>query len=127
MRVLDPNTLGFADFAGNRQYITLGNLGEDPRVSLFLMDYARRSRMKIFGRVEIVDPEDAAMLSMLEMPGGRDQIERGLLIRIEAFDWNCPKHITPRFTQAEIAVAVKPLQARIAELEHWLGTANDPT
>lgn len=106
LRVLDEVTLGFADFRGNRQYVTTGNIAGNDRVSLFLMDYPNRRRLKIFGHAQVVGPEaDAALLAKLAVPGYRAVVERGLLIRVAAFDWNCPQHITPRFTEAEIAEA----------------------
>ncbi len=117
VRVLDAGTLGFADFRGNRQHISAGNLQGDPRVSLFFMDYPNRRRLKVLGRAETVDPADTALLDALALPDYRARVERGLLIRIEAFDWNCPQHITPRFSPAEVEGLVAPLQARIAELE----------
>ena len=117
VRVLDETTLGFADFAGNRQYVSVGNLRSDDRVSLFFMDYPNRTRLKIFGRARTVDPEDDAVLQRLRVDGYRARIERGLLIAVEGFDWNCPQHITPRFTEADVAHTIAALQARIAELE----------
>ena len=97
LRVLDPHTLAFADFAGNRQYISVGNLVASDRVALFLMDYNRRERLKIFGQARVLDalknPELAARLAT---SGYNARIERLLLIDVVAFDWNCPQHITPR-------------------------------
>lgn len=121
VRVLDERTLGFADFAGNRQYVSLGNLAEDARISLFFMDYANQTRLKLFGRAELADPGNAELMAALAVPGYRGRIERGILIRIEAFDWNCPQHITPRYTNAQVVQIVAPLQARIEELEALLG------
>lgn len=103
LRVIDAHTLGFADFRGNRQYITVGNTSVDPRVSLFLMDYARKRRLKLFGRLTVSD--DAEFLAQLRTPGYSAKVERGVRIDVEAFDWNCPQHITPRFTEAEIVAA----------------------
>lgn len=118
LKVLDEKTLGFADFRGNRQYISLGNLKADNRVSLFLMDYARRARLKIFARAEVKDIEtDLELASRLTMPGYRAKVERAMFFHLEAFDWNCPQHITPRFTEAEISQAVAPMRTRLAELE----------
>ena len=118
LKVLDDKTLGFADFRGNRQYISLGNLQADGRVSLFLMDYPRRARLKIFARAEVkdlaADPDLAERLALL---GYKAKVERAMLFHLEAFDWNCPQHITPRFTEAEVAQAVAPVRARLAELE----------
>ena len=115
LKVLDEATIGFADFRGNRQYVSLGNLGGDDRVSLILVDYPHRRRLKILGHARPVD--DAATLARLIVPGYPAKVERGLLIAVAAFDWNCPQHLTPRFTEAEIAAAAAPLHARIAELE----------
>lgn len=104
LRVLDERTLGYADFRGNRQYITTGNVARNDRVSLFLMDYANRRRLKIFGRLAAIDADDdPALAATLAVPDYPARIERAVLITVEAFDWNCPQHITPRFTEAEIA------------------------
>ena len=117
VRVLDERTIGFADFRGNRQYVSVGNLADD-RVALILVDYPRRRRLKILGHAHAVTAEDdPALLRRLEVEGYPAKIERGLIIAVAAFDWNCPQHITPRFTEAEIVAAVAPLHARIAELE----------
>jgi uncharacterized protein len=101
LRVLDETTLGFADFRGNRQYVSVGNLVTDDRVSLFLMDYVHKARLKILGRARVTGPDHAALLSDLSVPGYPARVERGMIIRIEAFDWNCPQHITPRLTLEE--------------------------
>ena len=108
MRVLDPQTLGFADFSGNRQYVSVGNLRRDDRVSLFFMDYPNRTRLKVLGRVRLVTSEDQAMLERLEPEDYRARVERGFVIHIEAFDWNCPQHITPRYTEAEMMPPAAP-------------------
>jgi uncharacterized protein len=118
LRVIDERTLGFADFRGNRQYITTGNLGGDARVSLFLMDYANRRRLKLFGRAELREEKAHPQLAeSLAVPGYRAVVERSVLVHVEAFDWNCPQHITPRFTTEEVKSATAPLLARLAELE----------
>ena len=118
LRVLDERTLGFADYRGNRQYLTLGAIAGDDRVALILMDYPRRRRLKILAHMSAHDltaePELAARLAT---SGYRGVAERGFTLRLEAFDWNCPQHITPRFTAAEIEAASAPLHARIAALE----------
>ncbi len=118
LRVLDEETLGFADLRGNRQYLSLGNLTADDRVALFLMDYPNRRRLKIIGRAKAHDlagePELAQKLSL---PGYRGLPERAITIHVEGFDWNCPQHITPRFTESELAPALAPVRARIEELE----------
>lgn len=123
LKVLDEGTIGFADFRGNRQYVSVGNLLGDDRVALILVDYANRRRLKILGRARAVTTDDAARLGRLDVPGYRAKVERGLVIAVEAFDWNCPQHLTPRFTAEEIAGAVAPLHARIAELEAALARA----
>jgi predicted pyridoxine 5'-phosphate oxidase superfamily flavin-nucleotide-binding protein len=101
LRVLDEHTLGFADFAGNRQYISTGNLTANNRVSLFLMDYNRRERLKLLGYARVLDAAGSPELAQrLAVPGYKARIERLLLIDVVAFDWNCPKHITPRAASA---------------------------
>ena len=117
VRVLDGATLGFADFRGNRQYVSVGNLETDNRVSLFFMDYPNRRRLKLLGRTRQVPPEDKTTLERLVVPDYRAAVERGVLIDVEAFDWNCPQHITPRYTEDEVAAATQGLLDRIAELE----------
>jgi uncharacterized protein len=100
IRALDEETLGFADFRGNRQYLTTGNLAKEDRAALFFMDYANRARLKLLGRVSI--SEDPSLIERLRVDGYRARVERAMLIRVEAFDWNCPAHITPRFSAAEL-------------------------
>jgi len=116
LRVLGPRQLAFADFAGNRQYITLGNLAENDRVFLFLMDYALRQRVKVWGRARAVE-EDPALLAALAVPGYRARVERALVIEVEAWDLNCRQHILPRFDEATVGRVVEKLTGRIAELE----------
>ena len=115
IRVLDENTLGLPDFSGNRQYVSIGNLQHDNRVSLFFMDYPNRARLKLLGRVRTTD--DAEILGQLSLPGYKATIDRAFLIDVAAFDWNCPQHITPRFTADDVDSAIAPLQERIATLE----------
>ncbi|MDI1365918.1 MAG: pyridoxamine 5'-phosphate oxidase family protein [bacterium] len=118
LKVLDDTTLAFADFAGNRQYISLGNVATDDRVSLILVDYPRRARLKILAHVEVRDlATDLDLAERLALPGYRARIERAFVLRLETFDWNCPQHITPRFTTAEIEAGVAPLRDRITSLE----------
>lgn len=118
LKVVDDRTLAFADYRGNRQYLSVGNLAADDRVSLILVDYPRRTRMKILGRIEHVAVDaDADLAALVADPDYYGQPERILKVHLEAFDWNCPQHITPRFTQAEVTQAIEPLQARLAELE----------
>lgn len=119
LQVLGPNRLGFADFSGNRQLLTTGNLDGDDRVGLFLMDYPRRERLKLHGRARVLDAREQATLAdqLCPLPELRARIERLCLIDVVSFDWNCPQYITPRYTAAEIEALTTPLHARIAELE----------
>lgn len=126
VRVLDESTIGFADFRGNRQYVSVGNLMTDDRVSLFFMDYPNKTRLKLFGRARIIGPDDQALPSRLEMPDYRARIERGFVITVEGFDWNCPQHIAERYTLEEVRAVTAPLMARIAELEAELARRPAP-
>ncbi|MDB5582334.1 MAG: pyridoxamine 5-phosphate oxidase [Bradyrhizobium sp.] len=118
LRVLDERTFGFADYRGNLQYISLGNISVDDRVALILMDYPHRARLKIFAHLKVhALDEDPALAARLIVPGYKAKVERLMVLTLEAFDWNCPQHITPRFTETEIAAAVAPLHQRLAELE----------
>jgi predicted pyridoxine 5'-phosphate oxidase superfamily flavin-nucleotide-binding protein len=118
LKRLDDKTLAFADFRGNRQYISVGNLAANDRASLILVDYAGRQRLKIYGRVEQIKLADAPELaSLLSLPGYRAKPERALLLHLEAFDWNCPQHITPRFSRGEVEGAVEPMRRRLEQLE----------
>lgn len=121
VKLLDDRTLGLADFQGNRQYVTVGNLLTDDRVSLFFMDYANRARLKMYGRAQTT--EDPATLKRLAPPDYPARVERGILIAVEAFDWNCPQHITRRFAEDDVARAILPLQQRIEELEARLNAS----
>ena len=121
LKVLDEKTLGYVDFLGNRQYISTGNLKKDDRVALFFMDYAHRRRLKVMARTRILDAEDQPdLVERLEDPDYPARVERVVLFEVEAFDWNCPQHITPRFTEAEIHQREAALQARIRDLEEQL-------
>ena len=118
LRQLDERTLAFADRQGNRQYISVGNLAADYRTCLFLMDYGRRARLKIYARAEAVTLDaDPELTRLVTMPEERGRPERIIRLRLEAFDWNCQQHITPRFTQAEIGEAIQPLREGLARLE----------
>ncbi len=118
LKVLDATTLGFADYSGNRQYISLGNVAADDRVALFLMDYPRRRRLKVLAHMAPHDLEaEPDLVARLATPGYRAVAERGFTLRLEAFDWNCNQHITPRFTALEVEEAVAPLRARLTLLE----------
>jgi hypothetical protein len=122
LKVLSPAELGFADFKGNRQLLSTGNLSRDGRVCLFLMNYPLKARLKILGRAQVLDPREEPQLARALTPPGREGLtERLFRIQVEAYDWNCPQHITPRFTEEEVSQAVRPLQERIAELEAELG------
>lgn len=119
LKVLDPTHLAFADFRGNKQYISLGNIAGNERVALFLMDYPNRLRLKILGRLNMRDIADseAELVEKLRPYPYRAAMERVAIITVEAFDWNCSQHITPRYTEAQVREAMAPLHARIAELE----------
>ena len=122
LKVLDETTIGFADFRGNRQYISVGNLNADGHVSLFVMDYPNRARLKLWAWARVVHAdEDPALLARLELPGYKARVERGIVLTVAAIDWNCPQHITPRYTQEEVERLIAPvieenrlLQARLA-------------
>ncbi|MDO8878317.1 MAG: pyridoxamine 5'-phosphate oxidase family protein [Pseudolabrys sp.] len=116
IKLIDEHTLGFADYRGNRQYITLANLSENDRAYLFLLDPARRQRIKLWGRARVVE-NDAALVERLFDAGYKAKPERAILFTIEAWDVNCSQHIVTRFTEAEIEGALEKIQARIAELE----------
>lgn len=118
LKVIDSRTVGFADFRGNKQYISRGNLDHDGRVALFLMDYAARTRLKIFGRARVVEAaERPELVASLTVPEYRAQVERAVLIEIEAFDWNCSQHIPELYPREEVLEAVADLRERIADLE----------
>jgi predicted pyridoxine 5'-phosphate oxidase superfamily flavin-nucleotide-binding protein len=116
LRVIDEHTLGFADFRGNRQYITTGNLAENDKAYLFLMDYTHRRRVKIWGRARVVE-DDLALIESLAVPGYEGKPEQAILFTIEAWDTNCPQHIPQMFAAADVAAAIERLQGRIEELE----------
>lgn len=118
LKVIDDRTLAFADYRGNRQYISTGNLAANDRCALFLMDYPRRARLKIYAHVENVPLDaDPSLSELVTDPSYRAKLERIFRLRLEAFDWNCPQHITPRFTEREVVEATRPLTDRIAQLE----------
>ncbi|PKP72708.1 MAG: pyridoxamine 5-phosphate oxidase [Alphaproteobacteria bacterium HGW-Alphaproteobacteria-6] len=118
VKVLDDRRLGFADFRGNRQYVSLGNLAGDARAAFFFMDYPQRQRLKLLGHVRMVGLDEAPDLAaaLIDQPYGA-RVEHALVVEVEAFDWNCPQHITPRYSLAEIAPSIDALKARIGELE----------
>jgi uncharacterized protein len=123
LKVLDDTTLAFADFRGNQQYLTVGNLSENPKAFLFLIDYAAQSRIKVWGTAKVVE-HDPALLDRLRDPEWPGKIERAIVFTIAAWDINCPQHIHPRFSQRQIAPVVAELQARIVKLEEQLRRAN---
>ena len=123
IKVLDKNTLAFADYSGNRQYITQGNLSENPKANIFLLDHAHRHRVKIWGEARVVD-DDPALLKSLMPKGYRARPEQVILFKVSAWDTNCPQHIPQKFDAADVAAALASRDARIAELEAELAAAN---
>jgi len=119
LKVLDDHTLGFADFRGNRQYITLGNLSENPKAFLFLIDYVNSRRVKLWGRANVIE-DNPSLLAQLQDPNYPAKVERAIVFEIEAWDINCPQHIHKRFPQKTVAPIVDQLQQRIKELETQL-------
>jgi predicted pyridoxine 5'-phosphate oxidase superfamily flavin-nucleotide-binding protein len=119
LHVVDDRTLGFADLRGNKQYISIGNLQHDSRVALFLMDYPAQRRLKIFGRARVHEGDRKAreLIQKLNSPDETTPAERAIMIDVEAFDWNCPQHITPRYTQEELIDILAPMRARLRDLE----------
>jgi predicted pyridoxine 5'-phosphate oxidase superfamily flavin-nucleotide-binding protein len=114
----DEHTLAWPDFRGNRQYITTGNLGGDSRVAMIFLDYARQARLKVFGVAQVRDVlHDVDVARALAPPGYPARVEREVRVRVSAFDWNCPQHITPRYTAEELESVIAPLQRRLKELE----------
>jgi predicted pyridoxine 5'-phosphate oxidase superfamily flavin-nucleotide-binding protein len=125
LRVVSPTQLAFADYKGNRQMLSTGNLAANDRVALFLMDYPRRERLKILGHARVEDArQHAELVAKLAEPEVHRLVERLFFIEVISFDWNCPKYITPRYTAAEVEKAVEPLRQRIAELEAQLKVLN---
>ena len=117
LRVLDSRTLGFAEYPGNKQFVSLGNLATDDRVSLFLMDYPNRRRLKVLGHARRINADhEPALVARIV---GQDQSSSAvaILVTLEGFDWNCPQYITPRYTEAELTAVLAPVRARIAALE----------
>ncbi len=125
LKVLDEKTIGFADFRGNRQYVSTGNFATNDKVSLILMDYANQRRLKLLGRVNVIAPDDTKTLKSLEMTEYGGVIERGFVIRVEAFDWNCPQHITPRFTEAQVEQMMASLVEENRRLKAAVGIENE--
>jgi hypothetical protein len=119
VRVINPSLIGFADLRGNKQYVSLGNFDHDPRVALFFMDYPYQTRLKILGRVEIHENDKAApaLIESFRPTDKSEVVERVILIHVEGFDWNCPQHITPRYTVEELEDVLAPVRERLAKLE----------
>jgi predicted pyridoxine 5'-phosphate oxidase superfamily flavin-nucleotide-binding protein len=118
LKVIDDHTIAFADFRGNKQFISAGNLATDNRVALIMVDHPGQARLKILGRAEILEGASAReWIERLRTPDYKAVIERVFVIHVEAFDWNCPQHITPRFTEDEIRDALSPMEQRVQELE----------
>jgi predicted pyridoxine 5'-phosphate oxidase superfamily flavin-nucleotide-binding protein len=123
LQVVNPGKLAFADYQGNRQMLSTGNLAVNDRVCLFLMDYPQRTRLKILGHARIEDArQHPDLVAQFAAPEVQRSVERVFLIDVTSFDWNCPQYITPRYTAAEVETAVAPLRQRIAELEAELKT-----
>ncbi|MGL4460867.1 MAG: pyridoxamine 5'-phosphate oxidase family protein [Planctomycetia bacterium] len=116
LKVLDEHALAFADFGGNQQYLTVGNLSENPKAFLFLMDYTNRRRVKVWGAARVVE-DDPALLAKLSDPAYPGRVERAVVFTVSAWDVNCPQHIHRRFGERQVAPVIERLQARIAELE----------
>ena len=119
IHVLDERTIGFADLRGNKQYISVGNLEHDGRVALFFMDYPRQARLKILGRAKVYEGTEEAqkLIAQLRVPAEKTPPERAFVIHVEAFDWNCQQHITPRYTQEELTRILEPMRQRMEALE----------
>lgn len=133
LRVLDERTIAYADFRGNRQYVSVGNLTGDGRISLILVDYPNRRRLKVFGHARLVEKdEDPALIEALHDPSYRARPERAVVIAVTGFDWNCPQHIPERYTVEELDEHLAPLRTELdrlrtenAALKAWLGEATD--
>ena len=118
LKGVGDNTLAFADFRGNGQYISTGNLNVNKKTVLFLMDYEKKQRLKIWAEAEVLDPEDHPdLVKQLVIPDYEATVERIIVFKVEAFDWNCPQHITPRFTQEEISDSISELESQVARLK----------
>jgi predicted pyridoxine 5'-phosphate oxidase superfamily flavin-nucleotide-binding protein len=118
LKVLDEKTMGFADFRGNLQYISLGNIATRDKTSLFFMDYPNRTRLKMFVQTEERSlDDDPALSAALTLPGYKAKIERALIFHLEAFDWNCPQHITPRYTKEELQPVLDSMESQLRQLQ----------
>jgi predicted pyridoxine 5'-phosphate oxidase superfamily flavin-nucleotide-binding protein len=117
-KVVDPQTMAFADYRGNRQYISAGNFAANDRACLFLMDYVRRTRLKVYAHVERLTLDaDPSLTDLVSDPTYRGRAERIFKLRLEAYDWNCPQHIIPRYTEQQVEQAVAPLRQKLQQLE----------
>ncbi|MSQ55884.1 MAG: pyridoxamine 5-phosphate oxidase [Betaproteobacteria bacterium] len=119
LKVISPTRIAYADFRGNQQFVSAGNVSRDDRVAIIVMDYANRRRLKLLGRLrfETIAEADAELVFAVELPDYKARVDRVAVIDVEAFDWNCPQHITQRFTLAQVEAAANPLRERIAKLE----------
>ena len=118
LKVLDSKRVGFIDFTGNKQYVSVGNIATNAKVSLIMIDYPRKARLKIYAKAEVVElDEQPELYDLLDLSDYKFRPERMLILHIEAYDWNCPQHITPRYTVDEIETALIPQQKHIAKLE----------
>ena len=118
LKVIDDHTIAFADFRGNKQFVSTGNIATENRVALILVDYPGQARLKILGRAEVFEGEAArGWIERLGDPEYKAVVERAYVITVEAFDWNCPQHITPRFTAEQIQESLAPFERRLQELE----------
>ena len=124
LKPIDERTLAFADFAGNQQYITMGNLDENDKAYIFVMDYAGRQRIKLWGRAEVIE-DDPELVAKLADPAYRSKPERAIVFHLEAWDINCPQHITRRFDEDDVVPKVRELQARVQVLESELAAIKD--
>jgi predicted pyridoxine 5'-phosphate oxidase superfamily flavin-nucleotide-binding protein len=125
VKIIDGKTLGFGEFRGNRQYVTAGNLRQNDRVSLFFMDYPNQTRLKLLGRVRTLDRDEQGILQKLSLDEKHQaRTERAFLVSVEAFDWNCPQFITPRYTRGEVDQHISELRSTIEELEAKLAVQN---
>ncbi len=128
IKVLDARTIGFADFKGNRQYISVGNLTANARTSIILMDYSNRRRLKLWGITRIIHEEDEPdTFARLVVSSYRARVERGMVIQVEAIEWNCPQHITPRYSEAEVDKVLKTLQDDNRRLREQLRQQDQPS
>ena len=125
LRVLDSHTIGYGDFKGNQQYISTGNINAHERIALILMDYPNRHRLKLWGRARIIHETEAPeLIARLKMPDYHAQVERGIIIHIEAVDWNCTKHIIPRYTETEVARIMAPIIEENRQLREQSGATD---